>query len=85
MAWYPELKLGAVVLTNGVQAQSYAFQLNMDVLDNIIASDIPLYRQRYIHAAHPSPAYTTKNQGNNLTKNDLRSLIQGKALPVVLV
>jgi hypothetical protein len=82
MAWYPELKLGALVLTNAHQSQSYAFQLNMNVLDNIIVGNIPLFRQRYVNADHPSPAYPAEIKGNNLSDNELRSLIQSKALPV---
>ncbi len=81
MAWYPELKLGAVVLTNAHQSQSYAFQLNMNVLDNIIGGNIPLYRQRYLNAAHPSPAYPAEINGNNLSDDALQKLIQGKAMP----
>lgn len=82
MAWYPELKLGAVVLTNAHQSQSYAFQLNMNVLDNIIGGNIPLFRQRYIKAAHTSPAYPVGIKGDSLTDDALRKLIKSKTLPV---
>ena len=81
MAWYPELKLGAVVLTNSHQTQSYAFQLNMDVLDNIIGGNIPLFRQSYISATHPFPAYPTLSNGSILSDDALQKLIQARALP----
>ncbi len=81
MAWYPELKLGAVVLTNAHQSQSYAFQLNMDVLDHIIRSNIPLFRQRYISATRPFPAYPTLSNGSILSDDALQKLIQARALP----
>ena len=81
MAWYPELKLGAVVLSNAHQTESYSFSLCMDVLDNIIVGNIPLYRQRYVNATFTSPAYPTVTKGDNLTNDALLKLINSKALP----
>jgi CubicO group peptidase (beta-lactamase class C family) len=80
MAWYPELKLGIVVLSNARQTDSYSFNLCLDVLDSIIASDIPLYRERFVSAAHPTPAYLPDTKGDVLYDNDFRDLIASKAL-----
>ena len=82
MAWYPELKLGAVVLTNSHQSRiSIRSPCVMNVLDNIIASNIPLYRQRFISATHATPAYPAEIKGDDLTNDALRNLIKSKALP----
>ena len=81
MAWYPELKLGAVVLSNAHQTDSYSFSLCMNVMDSIIAGNIPLYRQRYVSATSTSPAYPQAPKGNTLMDNVLRNLIASKALP----
>lgn len=80
MAWYPELKLGALVLTNSHQQDGYSFTLCQDVLDHIIAGDIPLYRERFISATHVTPAYPPDKKGAVLTDNALRDLIKSKAL-----
>jgi hypothetical protein len=81
MVWYPELKLGSVVLTNFPQPDGYCVHLSEDVLDSIIASDIPLYRQRYISATRIDPAYPSDGKGEILSEATLRDLIAGKALP----
>ncbi len=80
MAWYPELKLGALVLTNAVDNSGYSFELCHNVLDSIIAGSIPLYRQRYVSATHVTPAYPPVTQGTVLTDDALRNLIASKAL-----
>ena len=64
MAWYPELKLGALVLTNSHQQDGYSFTLCQDVLDHIIGGDIPLYRERFISATHVTPAYPPDREGS---------------------
>ena len=80
MAWYPELKLGAVVLSNSGE-HAYSFNLCLDVLDDIIAGNIPLYRQRYLSATHTSPSYPAEINTGILSNFDLRYLIRSKALP----
>jgi hypothetical protein len=82
MAWYPELKLGIVVLTNADQKRSYPVHLCFDVLDAIIGSDIPFYRQQFLNAAHIPPAYPLKIKEDSLSNDALQKLIQNKALPV---
>jgi CubicO group peptidase (beta-lactamase class C family) len=81
MSWYPELKLGVVVLSNAHQSVSYPFNLGLNVLDSIIAGNIPLYRTRYISATHSSPAYPAKIKGDVVSDDALRTLIQSKTLP----
>jgi hypothetical protein len=81
MAWYPELKLGALVLTNAHQSDNYTFDLCQNVLDRIIASNIPLYRQRYVDARHVTPALLPDRKGKILTDAALQDLIRSKELP----
>jgi CubicO group peptidase (beta-lactamase class C family) len=82
MAWYPDLKLGAVVLSNTITPGAYAVSLCEDVLDDIIISNIPLYHQRSIHATQVAPAYPPDTKGSILYNLALRSLIDNKSLPV---
>jgi hypothetical protein len=81
MAWYPDLKLGAVVFSNAITPDAYAVSLCEEVLDSIIHSNIPLYRQRLENAQHPSPAYPTDTQGIILPDPAMRRLIESKSLP----
>ena len=82
MVWYPDLKLGAVVLTNSDQEDSYCVQLSEGVLDSIIASDPQLYSQRSAGASHSAPAYPPHQDGPVLTNSALARLIESKAMPV---
>jgi CubicO group peptidase (beta-lactamase class C family) len=82
MVWYPELKLGCVVLTNSVPDESYAYELSEAVLDAIIADSPVEYGQRVKNSTIVEPAYPPINDSVPLTGNQLRGLISSKALPV---
>jgi len=81
MVWYPDLKLGSVVLTNSMPEESYAYNLSEAVLDDIIASNRAVYGRRANHASQVSPAYPPLNEKVPLTGDQLSSLITSKALP----
>jgi CubicO group peptidase (beta-lactamase class C family) len=82
MVWYPELKLGAVVLSNRDDA-SLNMQLVDDVLGSIISANIPLYHLRASPLPSVQPAYGFIQNGPALlTDAALGELIAGKALPV---
>ncbi|HEX7974698.1 MAG TPA: serine hydrolase domain-containing protein [Anaerolineales bacterium] len=81
MGWYPELKLGVVVLTNSDKTGSYAFNLALKVLDDIIAGNIPHYRQQYISYKKTSPSHPAQVKMDNLSDEALLNLIRSKALP----
>jgi hypothetical protein len=81
MVWYPDLKLGSVVLTNYPQPDGYCVQLSEGVLESIMMTDIPLYHQRSISATRVAPAYPPDMKGEVLTSDALRNLIASKALP----
>ncbi len=80
MVWYPDLKLGSVVLINYPQADSYVVDLSEGVLDSIMMTNIPLYHQRSIRATQIPPAYPADRNGEVLTDSALRDLIASKAL-----
>lgn len=81
MVWYPDLKLGSVVLINYPQPDSYVVDLSEGVLDSIMMNNIPLYHQRSISATQVSPAYPPDRKAEILTDSALRNLIASKALP----
>jgi CubicO group peptidase (beta-lactamase class C family) len=81
MVWYPDLKLGSVVLINFPQPDSYVVDLSEGVLESIMMSNIPLYHQRSISATRVAPAYPPDTKGEILTADALRNLIATKALP----
>src|SRR6266511_2774721 len=81
MIWYPELKLGAVVLCNAQLENDFVYQLNKEILDSIIASSPDLYAQRAKSAVRVEPAYRPDKQGNILWDDALGRLIESKALP----
>ncbi|MGA2821807.1 MAG: serine hydrolase domain-containing protein [Anaerolineales bacterium] len=82
MIWYPELKLGAVVLTNTEQAD-HCVQLPGEILGKIVASDYHLYREREATAIPVQPAYgPIANGPAPLTDSALSDLIASKALPL---
>jgi len=81
MVWYPELKLGAVLLTN-VDDASLNMQLVDEVLGSIISANIPLYHSRASPLPSVQPAYGFIQNGSDLlTDTALGDLIAGKALP----
>jgi len=82
MAWYPELKLGAVVLMNGHTNTAMTFQINEDVLDEIIASAEGVYAERAAKGVQVEPRYLPSRTDNILYNNHLEALIASKALPV---
>jgi hypothetical protein len=51
------------------------------VLFDVIGSNVPLYRQRFLSAKQVPPAYPPDTQGEVLTGEALRNLIESKALP----
>jgi len=59
MIWYPELKLGAVVLTNAEPAD-LCVQLPGEILGKIVSSDYHLYREREATAIPVPPACADK-------------------------
>jgi CubicO group peptidase (beta-lactamase class C family) len=80
MAWYPDLKLGAVVLTNSLPQESYAYELSEAVLDDIIAESPASYLQMAKNSSPVAPAYPPLNIQVPLTASQLGSLIKSKAL-----
>lgn len=81
IAWYPELKLGIVVLANAIPQDAYPFNLSIDVLDKIIANNPSLYKERLASTPHVTPAYPLDTNTKVLTDSALRDLIATKALP----
>jgi CubicO group peptidase (beta-lactamase class C family) len=80
MVWYPELKLGAAVLSN-VDDASLNMQLVDDVLGSIISANIPLYHSRASPLPSVQPAYEFVQDGPSmLTDAALCDLSAGKAL-----
>ncbi len=82
MEWYPELKLGAVVLTNSGNTETL-WQLTSEVLNSIINANIPLYHARASDLPAVQPAYSPNfNDPSPLSDSALASLIASKALPL---
>ena len=82
MVWYPDLKLGSVVLTNIEQeTDSYCVTLSESVLDDIVASSPEVYAQRAENTNPIEPAYPPVTGEKPLTNVGLRYLIESKALP----
>jgi hypothetical protein len=81
MIWYPELKLGAVVLTNS-EHSNQTWQIIDEILTSIISTDIPLYHSRASTSPSVLPAYGFIDNGPALlTDRALSELIASKALP----
>ncbi len=81
MIWYPDLKLGAVVLCNAQLDTDLVVQLNKEILDRIIASASDVYAQRAKNAVRVDPAYPPDKNGSILYDDALQRLIESKALP----
>ncbi len=82
MEWYPELKLGAVVLTNFGNTKTL-WEITSEVLNSIINTNIPLYHTRASALPAVKPAYGFDLNGPSyLTADALSSLIASKALPL---
>jgi len=81
MIWYPELKLGMVVLANTALSDDYVVRLNQTVLDEIINKQPTLYTQRVESATRVEPAYPPDKNENILSDSALLKLIKNKALP----
>jgi len=81
MIWYPELKLGAVVLCNAQLNNDLVVQLNEGILDSIIASASDVYAQRAKNAVQVDPAYPPDMKGNILFDDALQRLIESQAVP----
>ena len=81
MIWYPELKLGAVLLYNAQLESDVVVQLNQKILDSIIASAPDIYAERARGGAPLEPAYPPDTSGTVLYDGALEKLIADKALP----
>ena len=81
MVWYPDLKLGSVVLTNAEPSIMYAYNLSEEVLDRIIAKSPEVYTQRAENSSPLRPTYPPIAGENPLTTFQLTNLIASKALP----
>ncbi len=81
MIWYPELKLGVVVLSNATTQDAYVAHLTEDVLDSIIDGNASLYAQRAASAVHIEPVYLPSREDTVLSDDNLKALIESKALP----
>jgi CubicO group peptidase (beta-lactamase class C family) len=81
MVWYPDLKLGSVVLSNAEQSESYSYKLSEEVLSSIISSNLGIYRERASNAGHVSPVYPLSQNGTVASDRRLKDLIESKALP----
>ncbi len=81
MVWYPELKLGAVVLCNADLNNDLVVQLNEGILDSIIAGGPDLYAQRAKSGVQVEPAFSPEDDEYVLPDTALQNLIVSKALP----
>jgi CubicO group peptidase (beta-lactamase class C family) len=81
MVWYPELKLGAVVLCNADLNNDLVVQLNEGILDSIIAGAHDLYAQRAKSGVQVEPAFPPPDDEYVLPDTTLQNLIVSKALP----
>jgi CubicO group peptidase (beta-lactamase class C family) len=81
MVWYPELKLGAVVLCNADLNNDLVVQLNEGILDSIIAGAHDLYAQRAKNGVQVEPAFLPQDDEYVLPDTTLQNLIVSKALP----
>jgi CubicO group peptidase (beta-lactamase class C family) len=80
MVWYPELKLGAVVLCNADLDNDLVVQLNDGILDRIIANSPELYAHRAISGVQAGPVDATDDTGYVLPNAELQKLILSKAI-----
>jgi CubicO group peptidase (beta-lactamase class C family) len=80
MAWFPELKLGVVVLTNA-EHRDLISQLPEEILMKIVSADLPLYRERGRPFTPTKPALVLLSQPEALSDLALAKLIAGHALP----
>ncbi len=82
MIWYPELKLGAVVLTNAELGKLY-WKLNEEVLDSIITDNPEVYGGRAKTVPTVQPAYSPITNGPALISDAaLNRLLADRALPL---
>jgi CubicO group peptidase (beta-lactamase class C family) len=81
MVWYPELKLGAVVLCNADLNNDLVVQLNEGILDSIIAGAPDLHNQRAKSGVQVEPTYLPDQEGYVLPDTELQNLIISKTLP----
>jgi CubicO group peptidase (beta-lactamase class C family) len=80
MVWYPELKLGAVVLCNAELSDDFVVRVNEAVLDNIINKSPTLYAQLANSAVRVDPAYPPAKKENILSDDALQRLIKNQTL-----
>ena len=80
MVWYPDLKLGAVALTNSEHENLYG-QILGDIIGAIIRSHYSLYHERDANASPVKPALAPTSLVLPLSDSKLAKLIQAHALP----
>jgi hypothetical protein len=80
MIWYPELKLGMVVLTNS-ENRLY-LQLPDEVMDEIITTNPQIYDPRALQSKITAPALPPEHDSEALTESELTQLIKSKSLPI---
>jgi CubicO group peptidase (beta-lactamase class C family) len=81
MVWYPELKLGALVLCNADLKNDLVVQLNEGILDRIIAGAPDIYNRRAKSGVQVEPTYLPDQEGYVLPDAELQNLIVSKTLP----
>ena len=81
MVWYPELKLGAVVLCNADLNSDLVVQLNEGILDSIITGNPDLYAQRAKSGVQVELTIPPEEDEYVLPDAALQNLIVSKALP----
>ena len=86
LIWFPELKIGVVVLTNSSEPPAgyiYPLDLAMGILDGVIADSSTVYHSRMEQMPAPSKPATNPNLDSKLVSDVAQGLIavQGKPLP----
>jgi CubicO group peptidase (beta-lactamase class C family) len=79
MAWYPELKLGGLILTNSAAHPSVHVDVMQSLLDDIITENSPVYEPRLAAAAAALPS-TVTSAGDVMADHELARLIKSHAL-----
>lgn len=81
MIWYPELKLGAVVLCNSQLESDLVVRVSQEILDGIVASAPDVYAETARSGAPTQPAYPPDTKQTVLFDDALQRQIWSKALP----
>jgi CubicO group peptidase (beta-lactamase class C family) len=87
LTWYPELKLGIIVLTNSADSPAGSmdpFDLGMEILDGVIADGSTVYHQRQAQFPRPrKPPVSDLTLQPKLISDVLQGLnaVKGKPMP----